>query len=133
MKRHLSMRLLRILTFGSGPAILFFFYCVLFLLKGSTPDDLSEEALVILFQLLWISIPFIVLGLHGQTRYLPWLVAILLYAVFLIYILVDAKISVQEGTGVNIGAGLFFLVLPFIVTFICLSFKKTRPLYDNEH
>jgi hypothetical protein len=129
MPHNLSKQSVFFFSIVSGPLIVLSFYGVLFVWKGSIPDDLSEEVFVILFQVIWTSLPFVALGLRGQTRILPWAIAGLLNTAFLIYIFIDAKRAAIEQTGANIGAGIFFIILPFVVIFICLGFK--RPVENN--
>jgi hypothetical protein len=82
--------------------------------------NLAEELPIFLFQILVVSIPFLLLALLNIRSALPWLVGVILTGALWSYYLYDAVSHHGDGRGANIGLGLILLASPFVISTICL-------------
>jgi hypothetical protein len=74
-------------------------------LLGGRPLNLAEEGAVLLFQMLWTAIPFLLLALLGVRERLPWLVGLIPTTLLWLLLLVPTD-------GANIGLGLLLMIAP---------------------
>jgi hypothetical protein len=79
------------------------------------PIPAEEWPFALLYGLL-LAAPFAYLGLDGTKDWLPWLVAVLLTALFWGALAASVIISAREQSGVNIGMGMAMLASPFVTT-----------------
>jgi hypothetical protein len=77
--------------------------------------DLSAERDIFLFQICLVSFPFLVLALLGIRAKRAWALGLALTALFWGYYLIDSILRFGDGTGANIGIGLFLPFSPFVV------------------
>jgi hypothetical protein len=90
---------------------------VSFSLLTGRPENLGEEWAVFLFQMLIVAAPFGLLALMDVGRWLPWLVGLVLTLTLWGYFTFEG-VSYQwhpDGSGANIGLGLFMLVSPIFI------------------
>ena len=95
----------------------------LFSLLTGRPLNLAEEWGVFLVQMLIVAAPFGLLAILGIASRLPWLVGLALTISLWGYVLFEG-VSYQwhpDGSGANIGLGLFMLVSPVFIAGICLG------------
>lgn len=83
------------------------------LLSGPLP---GEEWLFALFFGLLLALPFAYLGLSGTRDWLPWIVVIVLTALFWGAFTTSVILSARSQTGVNMAMGLVMLAAPFVTT-----------------
>jgi hypothetical protein len=98
--------------------------CAFSLLTGM-PLDFADEWGVLLFQMLIVAAPFAFLALAGIGDKLPWLVGLGLTLALWGYVLFDG-VSYQwhpDGSGANIGLGLFMLASPLFITVACFGVR----------
>lgn len=81
---------------------------------GSLP---SAEWPFALFEGVLVALPFGYLAMDGAKNWLPWLIAIVLTALFWGAVEVSAVISARDQTGVNFGMLPVMLASPFVITF----------------
>jgi len=75
----------------------------------------SEKWGMYLFQIILVAAPFVLLASLGVRAKLPWLVGLILTAMFWGYLFFDIVSSRGDGTGANIGLGLFILASPLVI------------------
>lgn len=75
---------------------------------------------------LFLAAPFAYLGLDGTKDWFPWLVAVLLTALFWGALAVSVIISARDQSGVNIGMGLAMLASPFVTTLATWAANRHR-------
>ena len=118
-----------------GPAIVAVLFVSIFMIKPFPAKDLSGEEIAIVFGVIWTTIPFLVLKVARVHSILSWSVAFLLMSGFYAFAVYDAAIRANGESGPNIGLGLIFLILPFMVTGICLAinqFVVNREIRDRD-
>jgi len=95
-------------------ALIFLPTVVITLWDGPLP---SEEWPFELFYGVLLALPFGYLALDGTKKWLPWVVAHVLTALFWGALIVSTVISAEDQTGVNFRMGLVMLTSPFVTTF----------------
>ena len=85
---------------------------VLFTVITGAPLNLSEELPVLLFQAVWVTIPFFLLAMLRVENYRPWLIGVGLTVAFWSFYLFVGITSRGDGSGANIGLGLLILISP---------------------
>ena len=108
----------------SGPLILAG-YIVTIIFLSDRKFGFSDEWAFLLFQIVWISIPFYALMLYNPTSYEPWIVSFLLTCSVYAYSIIDA---IGRPGGANIGMGLILAASPFVITGVSLGVASSQKL-----
>ena len=103
----------------TGPVLVFLFYSVISVF-AQRKLDFYDEAVFMLFQIAWTSLPFVIIMLHRVTSIWPWATATVLTIVLHAYVILEAAETVEAGKGVNIGLGILMFAWPLIVTAVAV-------------
>lgn len=115
-----------------GPLIVAILFAFVFIMKPRPVKDLSGEEIVIVFGVIWTTVPFIVLKFFAARSILSWMSAFLLMLGFYLFAAYDAATRANERSGPNIGLGLLFIALPFLVSSICLVINRLALRYETR-
>lgn len=92
------------------------------------PLDLYDEAPILLFQVAWVSIPFILLSMLEIHSRVAWATGILLTGLVWGSYLLDGISRDGSGSGANIGLGLLLLVSPLVISISCAIVARQSSL-----
>jgi hypothetical protein len=98
----------------------------LFAIIAGADLNLTDEWGVFLFQIMIVSIPFVLMAFAGIHSLKPWLVGCLLTAAFWGYYFYVGISSRGDNTGANIGLGLLMLVSPILISGACIFIARWR-------
>ena len=88
------------------------------------PFAWEDEYAVIIFQIVIVSLPFIIISLTGARSPAPWVAGLGMTVALWGFYVFDAWSSRGSGEGANIGLGLLMLMSPVVISAVCMAIAK---------